>query len=1815
MSDSVLYSYLHINFSTEEASIVLSALRQDQMVWQNVQDKELLGEFTGEGVESREDLSPGRLALIVLGHGEYLPLMRDRAQFLVDDTLQKRANRFLKSVYENGRQVTHLEKAGLAAVALREQWRLSQSWKEVFTKAQFFNAEAVKPDTWRTPLACLFGMVPDGMHMLDVLSEFDGEDKYLSIVSHVLLSNPILDEERQNQFLKLLERKRLPSACTTLRGLVVLGEEGLAKKLAENLLEAHQDECNEAKSVWSTMDGAQLLTCVGKLQSLAGLCQMCGKTKKAAFLIDAVEKATRFWRGGLHLQGLAAADKMGKADQYVKKSVSNSNSRIVIAQPELSYVSDAAIRILDDIPLTELHPFLQLRKAYQLKTIGEMESAKAIAQTAVQELVEMVGKQEKVYAPKFIAQWDPMVLIDILESLDMQVEALQVAHILQQERPNDIKLMHYLSDYLEKTDDLSAASQYAFAAAIINPRKAENFKRLARLQEQQEQWKDAYDSWAQVIRLMEDPAAADWVKFGLSAYKSDMPRIAAKACESALAKEAKSEKANALMGKVLQHLEDYETSIPFLIEATKIGPGQAEHWLRLAHSYEALDLMDHAISTLQAGYKTLPESSEINFSLGKVLKENGNNEKSLAFFKAAVALNPEFAEAAYQLAANLVDLEEHEQAKDILITAVNKWPKYYPVARLLAELSVQSRDYVSAIPALEAVIDADDAPDELKLAYVEAIFKGQDPLVVDELEVESKKLQRAESLLEEVLEASPRLFEAELAYAEVLGVRGRNQEALLLFRKLIESAHVTLPEWRWRLFADMGAVADGLEKKDIALAAMKEAAQAAPDRLDVMKKLAKVYVNADLPDEAYQTVKTVRNMAPDEIDVLVWYVDISTQTGHFDEALDALVCATEIAAEAPELWVRLAELQSQVGESKAVQESLKHLEGIKDVPATLLQKASHLYISQGELQEALTCLSRIDFSLNNDPAMLFDRVSVQARCGYIEEAESNMHQLLALYPENVCIHMLQTDMLASLGRVQGALANLQHAESGSEKDRHFPFSSQHIQRVLPEDWYCSLTAPEAIDLRMGVLHETTGDSKTALSYFEKAISLNKSSAKIRFMAAELANALLETKKIPGILSDINEFVVTDEETLAAMPLLEKQAREGLFALRASYGLRKGEKTEIVDEAIVNGLRFDPEHSSLLALQSQSLVQKGEYTAAEEAYQKALNGFGRSGRKQTAPLALWGASTNPPKKFSSVPGISLAEAALALGKWQDAIRISEDLVENHPNENRALLHQASLIVRLHEANLAAKDLKIRRHVPDQKALGFAAEERFNDLMNRLENMCRCEETARWAARGNMVFRNSMDVIRDFSKSAKYGEDLGALVAALRRSRNVAGAVQHARKHMAEPKVLMEYGLSVKESNPDEAIAVLTKATALQPKNPLAHAALAVVTQQAGELEYALKEVEKSLEIWGDEPEWHAWAANLAAKDFAWEKAIQHLEKAVDLESDNLEYKLALGEAQIQNGEAGSAIDLLEGLDKKAKEKGKVWMLLSKAYMQHEDWNKALQASEHAAAVDRYSPEPVLQSGKIALKLGKSRKAMECARLALKRAPDAAGSLLFLCDVQKAAGKSIDALCMLEEAIKGGQNAPDVMLEHARLVRSIHGAKETEPLLQSLTKLDPENAKALSELAEVQKELGKQQEASLHAFRALKLEPTLKGLNSLLGTLKRADGQLDQAVYYYSEAIRQYPDDLETYVALGETYVERRENQKALHIFEQAMEIAPEDSRLFYQAGVILRDQKDYIGAEDMMRRASELDPGNVNIRRQLGAIVALNLIHNPRGVKS
>jgi Flp pilus assembly protein TadD len=48
-----------------------------------------------------------------------------------------------------------------------------------------------------------------------------------------------------------------------------------------------------------------------------------------------------------------------------------------------------------------------------------------------------------------------------------------------------------------------------------------------------------------------------------------------------------------------------------------------------------------------------------------------------------------------------------------------------------------------------------------------------------------------------------------------------------------------------------------------------------------------------------------------------------------------------------------------------------------------------------------------------------------------------------------------------------------------------------------------------------------------------------------------------------------------------------------------------------------------------------------------------------------------------------------------------------------------------------------------------------------------------------------------------------------------------------------------------------------------------------------------------------------------------------------------------------------------------------------------------------------------------------------------------------------------------------------------------------------------------------------------------------------------------------------------------------------------------------AGLALKEAKEYQAAEEMLQKAVEKTPDNPIVHRQLGAVIALNLVHNRR----
>ena len=511
-----------------------------------------------------------------------------------------------------------------------------------------------------------------------------------------------------------------------------------------------------------------------------------------------------------------------------------------------------------------------------------------------------------------------------------------------------------------------------------------------------------------------------------------------------------------------------------------------------------------------------------------------------------------------------------------------------------------------------------------------------------------------------------------------------------------------------------------------------------------------------------------------------------------------------------------------------------------------------------------------------------------------------------------------------------------------------------------------------------------------------------------------------------------------------------------------------------------------------------------------------------------------------------------------------------------------------------------------------SLGMAMQELFEGTLGALEKLTNPLLVERWRARGRAAFRPSSQNLRILSDLLPADDEAAALMALLRETHNLSGAIQTAQDYPNAVPVLVQLGLCHLTVDPAQGLKAVNRAAEIDATHPFVLAVLAMMLQRNGYLVEALEAWETALEIWEDEPQWQAKAASLASEVGDLVCAIDHWEKATALEPAQLDFLAELSKVYLEDGKSEQAMGLLEQATAADDSRADLWYLLAQANRHANYLQQALACAEKACSLDEAAVQPLLLCGEIALQMGNPDLALEYAHKALASQPANEAAVLFQVKVNEWNGKPEEGLNLLEKSITPDSSVM-MVLAYTRLVFKQRGAQAALPMLKKIAETDPDEVGVLNLLARAQEECGEVSGAEQTAYQALQLQPNQPDMNLLMGRLKRREGQLDQSVHYLSEAIRQEPGAMDAYLELGKTYVDRREMVQALHTYEKAIKADLSDHRPYYQAGIVLRESKDYIGAEGMLRRAAELAPQDINIRRLLGAVITLNLIHNSQEV--
>lgn len=1510
------------------------------------------------------------------------------------------------------------------------------------------------------------------------------------------------------------------------------------------------------------------------------------------------------------------------------------------------------------------HPALALAAAQLAWHLHQPGPARQAAENALEQALASRNpiRSDNLGPPDFAAR-----LARLLLDLDLPGAAAQAAELGRRDRPGDPELLALLAQARLAAGQPAEALPAAYAAwtslaehhpAGTGPDQAKSFpavqpanirRLLIASLEALDEWPTALEEHKALLASQALPPAADLENLARCALRAGELSQAAQAARQALLAAPGEAGLYALLGEISQASGDHPTAAGYYQSAVRLEPAQPAYWLALAAAQQQTGQTGLALETLQAAGQAVPADGEVHLALGEALLASGAATQALPALRRAAACLPlatAAARVAPALGQTLCQLGHLEEARHVLEGAYRAHSldsqEANPVlSYAYAQTTLALGDLATALPILEQLVQADpDSPGPF-LDYARGLLQSSP---------QPEGAERALPLLQRALAltspGSPGWMEAQALLGEASAAAGRPHEARDAFRAALDGPLARQSAWRTRLALGLGQVTLELGQVEAAIAVLQEAARGEAHHLALQRCLAEAYLAAGLVLDGFQTAQNALQLDPAGVDTLAWFAGFCQHLHQQPEAArlpieaaagEALQRALEIAPERSDLILQLGRLQLQQGKTAAARLTLAGLACAASLatPGELFQAAQDLR-ALGDAASAI---------------VLLERSIALSRTAGAELAGRDAIALIELLPELAAAHQQAGNSTAALEALDQALVidpgqtPLYRARAALLTEMKRPTQAlsclKTALRLAPEDGELLLQA--------AALLEEAGDLPGALLHARQAAASTTTPDTLRRtaggLAAGLAWRLLQPQAALAYLQ--TALAQPDSEKRSGPAALAGQAASGAdeiawLCLQVELNLEVG-KHEAAGRGLAAALQQAPQHPGVLALQA-CLRAAQDPAGAAAAFEQT--------RRILSTQAEYDRQT----------GRLLGQAALALHAWKDGLAILRQQAAGGLSEplshfllGRGLLQRA-------EYQQLCQALEARGHAPGAEALSEGAQREFEAALQRAaelaatagpawgENLLATSDPTgdaplrieRLHRHGLALFNPGQESATALAELAESAEELAALVLAYAAAGDLTAARAAAGRCTPNPLALAQLALAMAPHDLSQAVLAAGQAAAQLPAQgepwlaPIIHALLgrlafsaAMATpegqdeQAAQEVQAALANLNRALTLWPDEPRWHALAAEVCThpanpdgQNFL-PIARGHLETAARLEPDYAGHYLALGRLHLHTGNLAAA---LEGLGRACQldpDQPGAWLALARVQQSAGLREQAAASAERAIARAADPAEALLLRAELALQANNPRGAASRAQAVLRYHPDDPAALHLLALALDSMDRPAEAQAALEKAIPKAAHPLPLELERARLLHRSQGPASGVQALQELAARYPGEAQVLARLAGGLAENGQVEAAIRTARQALQANhgglaaQDAGHMHFLIGSQMRQAGQLDGAVHHLSASIQAEPGCVDAYLELGRAHLERRQHNQAMQVYQQAIRVAGKDYRPYYQAGLALKESKDYLQAETMLRRAAELAPDDVSIHRLLGAVVALNLVHNRR----
>ncbi len=1807
MPSADLLELLRTHLPTEDVAVVYAALKRDQLVWEFLQDSANLHWISTSPLTAK-DWSPANVVLRILNSRMNLSELQADHFPSVEPSIRKKALEIFEQLLRSVSQPKSLKEAGLIAIALRERRRKTQTWLGLMDELKSINLKNQNAliELWKTPLLCLFGMTPDAEDLLKALLSTEDFMLTKTWITHILLGNPIGEEETHRLFMLVL--KELPSS-QQIDWLIYLknqSEDDLAGWLANQVLR----ESRMKSGNLTTFDGesirqksrAEIAGEALELQWIATLHQIAGHPAQSELFLNRSKTLLQHWLGGTILQLISVNQNNRKSAEELWDEV----EPLLTVYPLTDTLLEEAVWLNPPVSLIRrlnelnLPGFLQALIHGQSTAVGENRVDREIIGERIREWVSLKQNEHGLLGGQFVFGYSPWELLNVLGRLGLHQEGLEVAQIFLNQHPRDIKLMTWTAQTAHRLGQEEKALSLVRQSILLEENNPDHYRLLAQIHEDSGDWDEALRIREEILARFGTASIQDLLSYVNCAIGGKHFDLAIETCQKILHQDEGQGKAYTLLGIAQIGLGKTEEALASLNKATLLVPEDSTAWLELARLYNQTGEPLRAMETLRAALLNVPNSAELHLAMGKACLSNGLSAEALPYLKQSARLAPESDEVALALIRVLTALGHFREALEVAEKSRHKWPAHADLAYEHARLLLQEGSVEEGISVLEVALQFKGAQPEWFVEYAEVLLNGiQLRRQITAPMLSMVTIVKAQKALQRVLREFPQHFLARLLNSEIHLILKEWDRALMGFKGLLDVELSNLPEWHWRIHSGLGLIAFHEGDYETALAALQSASQSAPESIEIKELLAEVYYHLNLKESAIEVATQVRKLQPNSTDHLLWFAEFMDRMNEIHRSIEAMQILTQLFPYEVDFALKLAKLRIKEGNEDAVNEEIKRVLGLDQIQPEQLLSLAKISLLNHNLDFAIQAIQKA-IRLSGEPSYIFHyRLALLYwRTGRIEEANQELQTALILEPNSAEAHIFQSELHKVMKRPQAAMASLEKAlrilESQTEK------RLQPVEQTEDQLWGFESPSLFSVHRLFVPLCLEAGELGLALYHAQSAMEYCPFSLEMGYWAAALSRRLLQPERFGRYADLIDRY----HSTGCFTSFTSDEEAEWLAGLHAYYAENQIEAGDFegAGQTLLKGLAHQPENLHLRAVRSRLNAKLGNFSEAIPEFQQLLAvsrsdlNSSQGNRLQDAVLAC------------------LCETAFDLLEWRIGFRLAEEYLQLHESEPLGYLILASGYIRAMEWQRLMEYAGVKTHALTVEEVKIA-QQRIGESLEKAETLSHSRLIEFWKARAGALQHPDQARIQALSSWANTDEDYAWLVEVHLRGNNYAAAFQMTELWRHHPLVQVLAALLWENEDPQRALGLARSAVELAPHHPIYQAILAKIAEKNEDYAQAFEAVEVAVSIWDDEIEWHIWAAALAELCGVVTAAAQHLEKALLLKGNDYDLLIRLARHYLKNGLYEQAVQLLQQNIHAHAERSDFWLILATALQGVKNDKEALRAAEKAIELDGENGRGWIIAGEIALRMGDENKALQFARQAEKVAPAEAGTRLLAAKILKRQGQVREALAEIEQAIEEIPAQWELHYERAQLVLQLQGAAAAQQILQELVKIYPENEQILWLYAQTCMKTGKIKLAEQSGLQALKFNPHNVEVHRLLAEVFTEQGQLDRAVYHLGEAVRLQPDHMETYLRLAEVYSSRREFNKALSVYQQAIQINPHDYRPYYQSALVLRDGKDYPGAEVMLRRAAELAPDDVNIRRQLGAIVALNLVHHGQEAKT